>query len=103
MVAGFDFTDMFLTPAKNMTVAIIYSLNYHIGIARGINGLTRLFVVLTATEVDVKTNPNMDTLTTTGMDGVGAIAMESAETSIADTRKVVLGVTFPSLSSTTPF
>jgi hypothetical protein len=78
-----------------MAVAVTDSLHFHLDTARGKTTLHALLSYLTAAGVNVTTHQVEAALTIDGPDGLGAIAMGSADSTFTDTRKVVLSLTSP--------
>jgi hypothetical protein len=95
MIESSGSTNFILPPANKMVMAVTDFLNYRLNTARGRTVLHVPLSSLTADGVDVTRHQAAATLTTEGLDGVGAIAMGTADNTFTDTRKVVLSLTSP--------
>jgi hypothetical protein len=99
MVELANFTDFILPPADQMATTVTDWLSYHLNTTKGRTGLHALHSSLTATRI-AASFPTKAAFTTDGPDGDGAIAMGNENTTLTDTRKVVLSLTTPFPSST---
>jgi hypothetical protein len=78
-----------------MVVAVTDSMHYHLDTARGKTSLRAFLSSLTAARVDITQHEATATLITEGPNGFGAIAMDTADNSFTDTRKVVISLISP--------
>jgi hypothetical protein len=70
-----------------MANAVIDSLNYHLNTEKGQSGPHALHSSLTTAGIDAIGFPTEATLTTDGLDGVGAISMGNDADTFTDNRK----------------
>jgi hypothetical protein len=89
-------SNFILPPADKMATAVTADfINCHMDTAQGRICLHTLYSSMTAAGIDDPNHHTEAALTTDGLDGVNAIAMDEADANFKDTQKAVLSLTPP--------